>query len=191
MNDSCLCHDTPFFWAAEADSYAGGHLVRDEIREDGSMVLRCPRTGCRWVQDHPVDEHGALTLRLRWQRVSPGDIVEYLAAEPGVEAVMLTMDPAVEHQPLPGEPVIHGVRDLREYATRHTNADHPPRTAAISVVEHDDSALVLGQVSHNHDGQYVEHRPAAWIVTVRDARVVSVQAFSDWSKAREAAGVAV
>jgi ketosteroid isomerase-like protein len=189
MNELCRCNDTPFFWTAEADAYAGGHLVREEIRDDGSMVLRCPRTGCRWVQDHPVDERGARTLRLHWRDVSPADIVQYLAASPGVDAAMLTMHPDVEHQPLPGEPILYGVGELREYATRRLSSPTAPRSAAISVVERDNDALVLGQISHNHDGRYVEHRPAAWIVTVRDARVVRVRAFSDWSRARREAGV--
>jgi ketosteroid isomerase-like protein len=189
MNDSCRCNETPFFWTAEADAYAGSHLVREEIREDGSMVLRCPRTGCRWVQDHPADENGARTLRLRWQKVTPGDVVAYLAGSPGIELALLTMDPHVEHQPLPGERILHGVHELRDYTTRRLNTPNAPRSAAISVVEHDDEALVLGQISHNRDGRYVEHRPAAWIVTVRDARVVRVRAFSDWSRARRESGV--
>ena len=33
-----------------------------EIHEDGSMVLRCPHTGCRWIQDHPVDEAVVMML---------------------------------------------------------------------------------------------------------------------------------
>ena len=186
---SCRCGDIPIFWAAQADTYAGGHLVRDEVAEDGTATLTCMATGRRWLQDHPRDPDGAQTLRLRWVDLSPADVVAYLGGSPGLDQFLLTMDPAVEHQPLPGAPVLHGVEELRDYARRHLGAEHPPRSAAISVVERDDDALVLGQVSHVHDGRYVEHRPAAWIVTVRDARVLRVRAFADWAAARQAAGV--
>ena len=179
----------PFFWAAEADAYAGAHLVREAVLEDATTVLRCMRTGRRWVQDHPRDDAGVRTLRLRWAELSPSDIVAYLAGRPGLDAYMLTMDPAVEHQPLPDAPVLHGLGELRDYTARFLQEKDPPRTAAISVVERDDDALVLGHVSLNRDGRYVEHRPAAWIVTVSDARVVRVRAFGDWARARREAGV--
>lgn len=186
----CRCADTPILWAAEADSYGGGHLVREEVHEDGGCLLRCPSTGRRWLEDHPPDAAGVRTLRLRWLELSPSDVVGYLNSEPGVDEFLLTMDPAVEHQPLPEAPVLHGVGELRDYVDGCLREEHPPRHAALSVVERDDDALVLGQVSLTREGRYVEHLPAAWIVTVRDARVVRVRAFSDWTQAREAAGVA-
>jgi hypothetical protein len=185
----CLCADLPLLWAVEADVYADEHLVSEEVGDDGTMKLRCTATGRRWVQDHPMDADGVRTLRLRWQELSAADVVGYLVGEPGLDKYLLTMDPAVEHQPLPDAPVLHGVGELRDYANRYLREEHPPRSAAISVVEGDDGALVLGQVSHNRDGRYVEHRPAAWIVQVRDARVVRVRAYSDWAKARAVAGV--
>ena len=187
---ACRCDDLPILWAAHADAYAGAHLVREEVDDDGTMRLSCMATGRRWLQDHPTDADGARTLRLRWQELSPSDVVAYLNSRPGLDQILLTMDPAVEHQPLPGAPVLHGVEELRDYARRHFDVPQPPRTAALSVVERDDAALVLGQVSLVHDGDYVEHRPAAWIVTVRDARVMRVRAFADWAEARAAAGVA-
>ena len=185
----CLCNEIPILWAAQADAYAGAHLVCEEVGEDGAATLRCVATDRRWLQDHPTDAEGVMTLRLRWQALSPADIVAYLNGRPALDDLLLTMHPAVEHQPFPDEPVLHGVDELREYVQRIRGQEHPPLGTPIKVVERDDAALVLGQVSHNHDGRYVEHRPAAWIVTVRDARVVSVQAFSDWAQAREAAGV--
>ncbi len=184
----CRCGDIPIFWSTDADAYAGAHLVREEVAEDGTMILRCMASGRRWLQDHPLDETGTRTLRLRWAEMTPADVVAYLAAEPGLDAVLLTMDPAVEHQPLPDAPVLHGLRELRDYTDRYLREKDPPRSAALSVLETDDEALVLGHVSHNRGGRYVEHRPAAWLVTVRDARVVRVRAFSDWGSARQAGG---
>ena len=185
----CHCEDLPILWAAHADAYAGEQLVKEGVDEDGTTVLRCMATGKRWVQDHPRDADGIRTLRLRWDVLTPGDVVGYLNRRPGLDEVMLTMDPAVEHQPLPDAPVLHGVTELRDYARQQLSDEHAPRSAAITVVERDDAALVLGQVSHVHDGEYVEHRPAAWIVDVRDARVTRVRAFGDWAQARLAAGV--
>jgi len=185
----CLCNELPILWAAQADAYAGAHLVSEEIGDDGVTRLRCMATGRRWLQDHPTDADGVMTLRLRWVELTPADIVSYLAKSPDLDEMLLTMDPAVEHQPYPEEPVLHGVGELREYARRFQRQPHPPRSTPITIVDQEDEALVLGQVSHNRDGRYVEHRPAAWIVTVRDARVVRVRAFSDWAKARAAAGV--
>jgi ketosteroid isomerase-like protein len=185
----CRCSEKPFLWSVEADAYAGAHLVREEATDDhGVTVLRCPETGRRWLQDHPADEQGRLTLRLRWEELTPADVVEYLANSSDLETSMLTMDPEVEHQPLPGEPVLHGLDELREYMARYLEEVDPPRSGVITVVERAPHALVLGHVSHNRDGRYVEHRPAAWIVTVRDARVVRVVAYSDWARARKAAG---
>ena len=185
----CRCDDLPILWAARADAYAGEHLVKDSVDEDGTTTLRCMATGRLWLQDHPRDGSGIRTLRLRWLDLSPRDVVGYLAARPDLDDLLLTMDPAVEHQPLPDAPVLHGVAELRDYARRCLDDDLAPRTAALSVIDRDDAALVLGQVSHIHDGDYVEHRPAAWIVDVRDARVVRVRAFADWAQARQAAGV--
>ena len=185
----CRCDEVPFLWAADADAYAGAHLVREEVGEDGTTLLRCMRSGRSWLQDHPVDESGVPTLRLRWAELSPGDVAAYLAGEPGIDAVLLTMDPAVEHQPLPDAPVLHGLAALRDYADRCVRLKDPPRSAALSVVGCEQEALVLGQVSLNHDGQYVEHRPAAWLLAVRDARVVRVRAFDNWARARLEAGL--
>lgn len=185
---SCLCEDIPILWAARADAYAGGHLVREEVLEGGEQVLRCMSTGRRWLQDHPQDDAGVRTLRLRWVDTSPADVIAYLAGRPGLEEYLLTMDPAVEHQPLPDAPVLHGLAAVREYTDRYLRQAHPPRSAALSVIDRDPDALVLGHVSHNRDGKYVEHRPAAWLVTVRDARVVRVRAFDNWSRARREAG---
>ena len=185
---ACRCSEIPILWASNADAYAGGHLVREAVDEDGTMQLTCMATGRRWLQDHPHDGEGTRTLRLRWLDLSPADIVAYLESRPGLERFLLTMDPDVEHQPLPGAPVLHGVEELRDYARRHLDDPQPPRSASLSVEERDDAALVLGQVSHVHDGEYVEHRPAAWIVTVRDARVLRVRAFADWAAARAEVG---
>src|SRR5688572_32899955 len=101
---ACRCADIPILWAAEADAYAGGHLVREEVLEGGVSVMGCMASGRCWLQDHPLDAAGVATLRLRWTKVSPSDVVAYLVGKPGLDAQMLTMDPQVEHQPLPGAP---------------------------------------------------------------------------------------
>ena len=185
----CHCTEVPILWATEADTYAGSHLVVEETHPDGRTRLRCMATGRLWMQDHPLDDLGVPTLRLRWVDTSPSDVIAYLAGQPGLEQYMLTMDPEVEHQPLPDAPVLHGLRELRDYTARYLSEEHPPRSAALSVVDREQDALVLGHVSHNRGGKYVEHRPAAWIVTVRDARVTRVRAFDNWSRARREAGM--
>ena len=181
---TCRCTDKPILWAVAADEYADRVLVRERTDEHGVSHFRCAACARRWLQDHPADDQGRLTLRLRWAEIHSADVARYLNAQPGLDEFLLTMDPGVEHQPLPDAPVLHGVPELREYTARYFATPDPPRATGLEVIGGTDEALVLGSVAHARDGRYVENRPAAWLIAVQDARVVRVRAFSDWAKAR-------
>jgi hypothetical protein len=184
MTTHCHCTELPILWSSRADQYADRHLVREVTDENGVSRFRCAVCRRGWLQDHPADDHGRLTLRLRWAELTATDVVTYLGSEPGLDAYLLTMHPKVEHQPLPDGPVLHGVSELRSFTERWLSEENPPRGAVMEVIGGDDEALILGRVSHARDGRYVEHRPAAWILAVNDARVTRVRAFSDWTQAR-------
>lgn len=184
MTTRCACTELSILWSSQADQYADGHLVRETTDENGVSRFRCAVCRRGWLQDHPADDRGRLTLRLRWAELTATDVATYLNSGPGLDAYLLTMDPAVEHQPLPDGPVLHGLTELRSYTEKWLSEENPPRGAGMEVVGGTDEALVLGRVSHARDGRYVEHRPAAWILAVQDARVTRVRAFSDWTVAR-------
>jgi hypothetical protein len=51
-----------------------------------------------------------------------------------------------------------------------------------------DEVLTLGSVDYQRDGEYHEHRPAAWLVTVSRGRILRSLGFDSWEAARNAAG---
>ena len=188
----CRCDGGSELWGAEADDYIEAHLVRLQVLEGGHEILyRCPETGRTWLHDFIRDDDGVPTLRLRWlsEAQRPAAVVERMAARDTPLEQLPYVDAEVEFQPYGETRTYHGLSAAQRFARRHTDDPASPRAAAISVFEKGDDAVVLGSIALPRDGEYVEHRPAAWLVTVRDGKVSRVLSFGSWSEAREAAGV--
>jgi hypothetical protein len=50
----CPCKEINEAYGSEAERYARGHLVSDEVRMDAfEEVLSCPDTGTRFTLDYP------------------------------------------------------------------------------------------------------------------------------------------
>ena len=187
--DGCRCDGTSELWGAEADDYVESHLVRLQVLEGGHEILfRCPGTARVWLHDFRPDHDGITTMRLRWlsEAQRPAAVVERMTARENPLDRILYLSPEVEFRPYRSERVYRGVAAARRFAREAAEDPASPRAAAIAVVEKGDDAVVLGSVSVPHDGDYVEHRPAAWLVTVRDGKVERVFAYDSWSAARDA-----
>jgi hypothetical protein len=188
----CRCDGTSELWGAQADDYVESHLVRLQVLEGGHEVLyRCPDTGRVWLHDFRADREGITTLRLRWLSVAqrPAAVVERMSARENPMDRLPYMAPGVEFRPYGSDRTYRGLDEVRRFTRRAIDTPSQPRPAAISVVEKGNDAVVLGSISVSHDGDYVEHRPAAWLVTVRDGKVQRIFTYDSWSEARDAAGV--
>jgi hypothetical protein len=194
MNEAigCRCDGTSELWGPQADDYVDRQLVRLQVLEGGHEVLfRCPSCDRVWLHDFRPDSDGIPTLRLRWLSVAqrPAAVVERMSARENPLDRLPYLDPDIEFRPYGSDRVYHGLAEVRRFARRAADEADGLRPAAISVVEKGDDAVVLGSVSLPRDGDYVEHRPAAWLVTVRDGKVQRLFGFDSWSEARVAAGV--
>jgi hypothetical protein len=188
----CRCDSASELWGAEADDYVEAHLVRQQVLEGGHEILyRCPHTGQVWLHDFRADRDGISTLRLRWLSVAerPAAVVERMAARKDPADRLPYVDRNIEFQTYGSDHVYRGLASARRLIREAADDPAQPRAAAISVVEKGDDAVVLGSVSLPRDGEYVEHRPAAWLVTVRDGKVQRILTYDSWDEAREVAGV--
>jgi hypothetical protein len=188
----CRCDSASELWGAEADDYVEAHLVRHQVLEGCHEILyRCAQTGRAWLHDFRPDGDGIPTLRLRWLSVAqrPAAVVERMAARRDPVERLPYMDRDIEFQTYGSDHVYRGVASARRLIREAAEDPARPRVAAISVVEKGDDAVVLGSVSLPRDGVYVEHRPAAWLVTVLDGKVRRVLTYDNWDEARDAAGV--
>jgi ketosteroid isomerase-like protein len=188
----CRCEAVFELWGVAADDYVEGHLVRTEVTEGGHETLfRCPQSGRVWVQYVEPDDTGVPTLRLRWisEAHRPAAVIERLSGLPDFEQRIPYFDPDIEFQPWGSDQTYRGIAAARRFARKAASDPTFPRPAAISVVEKGDDAIVMGSVAVSRDGAYVEHRPAAWRVTVRDGKLVRIVSYDNWTEAREAAGV--
>jgi hypothetical protein len=188
----CRCDSGCELRGARADDYVERHLVRQQVLEGGREVLfRCPTTGRMWLQDFAPETGGAQTLRLRWlsEAQRPAAVVERMNGISNPVDQLPYVAPDVEFQPYGSERTYRGLDAARRYA--HEAAADPahPKIRGISVVEKGDDAVVLGSVALPRDGQFVEHRPAAWLVTVRNGKVQRILTYDSWGDARDAAGV--
>jgi ketosteroid isomerase-like protein len=125
--------------------------------------------------------------------VTPADLIELLLAQTNVEGFMDYLHPEAEYQPLPDAPVLRGAAEIRRWA-EHAAADPVrPEALPMSVTETADKAVVRGQVRFIRGTAEKRHNVlevAAWVVTVDDGRLRRLEAFSSWSAAETAAGVA-
>ena len=188
----CRCDGGWELWGAQADDYVEARLVRLQVLEGGHETLyRCAACDRVWLHDFVDDAEGVPTLRLRWlsEAQRPAAVVERMNSRAQAHERLAYVDRDVEFQPYGETRTYRGIAAARRFARREDEDPTAPRAAAISVVEKGDDAVVLGTVALARGGQYVEHRPAAWIVTVRDGKVSRILSYQSWSAAREAAGV--
>ena len=188
----CRCDSGSELRGAAADDYVERHLVRQQVLEGGREILfRCPMTGRTWLQDFVTDASGIATLRVRWlsEAQRPAAVVERLNAIEDPLEQLPYVAPDVEFKPYGSDRTYRGLAAARRYAREAAADPARPRAVGISVVEKGDDAVVLGSIALPRDGQFVEHRPAAWLVTVRGGKVQRVLTYDSWGDARDAAGV--
>jgi ketosteroid isomerase-like protein len=186
----CQCNDAVLLWGRVADDYVATHLVRDDVVEaTADVVYRCPETGRKWIGEFVPDETDVKAFRLR-RIMRAAELVELLAAQADPAAGLQWTDPAVEFRPPGSQDTYHGIDEARRWARLAAIDPDFPRTSAISVIDvADDEVVVLGNVAFKRDGHYSENRPAAWLVTVRQGRIVRSLWFDSWKGARTAAGL--
>ena len=187
---ACRCDDETLLVGVEADDYAETHLVREAVGEGAREVrYRCPQTKRLWVLD--IDGHpsaGSGTLRLR-RLMTTAELVEFLASEPPMQERLAFTDPDVEFRLVGDDTIYRGLAEARRWAERLDRGRDVPRAQALSMVEQGDDVVVFGSVAEKRDGRYVEHRPAAWLLTSRNGRLVRSLWFDSWEAAREAVGL--
>lgn len=186
----CRCADATFLWGGDAEDYADAHLVRHDVVPDSREVIyRCPATGIRWVAEFKAEGAGGQRYRLR-RILRAAELVELLAGADDAAAALDWSHPRIEFRPSGCEDTYHGAAEAQRWAERAAADPDFPRATAISVVDvSDDEAVVLGNVAYRRDGRFVEHRPAAWLITLRHGRIVRNLWFDSWSAARTAAGL--
>jgi ketosteroid isomerase-like protein len=188
MSQLCRCQDATLLWSGVADDYAEAHLVTHEVLETGDVVYRCPDTRLSWIGEFVADRAGTQTFRLR-RILRAAELVEMLAAQTGA-AALEWMDPAVEFRPPGSSTTYRGADKAQEWADRSASNPNAPRSTVISVIDvADEQAVALGNVAFRRDGRYIDHRPAAWLVTSRDGRIARSLWFDSWNAARTAAGL--
>jgi hypothetical protein len=177
-------------WGPSADDYAESHLVRESVAESASeVVYRCAHSKRSWVMDTEPDQDGVPALRLRWLLSAP-DLIAHLAEVADAHTTLAFTHPEVEFRPVGGTEVFHGIEDARRERLKWENAPEQPKVAAVSMLERGDDVVVFGSISQKRDGDYTEHVPAAWLVTVRHGRIARNLWFDSWEAARRAAGIA-
>jgi hypothetical protein len=187
---SCQCQDATLLWGRVADDYVASHLVRDDVVEaTADVVYRCPETRRRWVGEFVPDDAGVRAFRLR-RILRAAELVELLAVQANPVAGLDWTHPAVEFRPPGSRDTYHGIEEARRWAHRAATDPDFPRTSAISLIDvADDEVVVLGNVAFKRDGHYSENRPAAWLVTLRQGKIVRSLWFDSWKAARTAAGL--
>ena len=188
---SCRCEETFLLHDSVADDYTE-HLVADSVEDDGRIVrYHCPLTGRRWTMAFQDDAADGSSMEL-WQVMTAAELVERLAASepPEREQTVAWMDDDIEFRVVGGDEIHHGRAAAEEWAARAANDPSFPKARAISVVELSPAeALVLGDVGYRRDDRYVEYRPSAWLVTVRDGKLIRSLWFDSWDEGRRAAGL--
>ena len=186
----CRCNEDEQLWGARGDDYAMHHLIREHVTERAEEVLyRCPATGRRWIGEFTEDDEGAPSWRLR--RVpSAAELVEWLASQEDPALTLSVADPQIEVRPVGSSETLRGADALAAYVQGAETDPGRPLARAVSLIEQDpDHVVVFGSVAYPRDGSYSEHRPAAWLVTVRHGRLIRSLWFDSWKAARTAAGL--
>jgi hypothetical protein len=185
----CRCNHLSLLWDRQADDYAS-HLVPEGVSDGGAGTgYRCPATGKLWVAEFAPDASGVTTYRLT-RLMHPGELVEFLAREGDVETSIAFSHPDVEFRPLDSRTIYHGIDEARRQAALAAADPNFPRATPVSLIEAGgDDILVLGSVAYRRDGDFNEHRPAAWVVTVQRGQIVRSIWFDSWKKARRSAGL--
>jgi hypothetical protein len=125
--------------------------------------------------------------------VTPADLVEQMMALTSVEEWLALVHPDAEYQPLPDAPVYRGLAEIRRFAEHEAADPSRPQPLLVSVTETDDQAVVRGQVRFVRGSVEKRHNVlevAAWVLTFSDGKLRRAEAFSSWSAAEDAAGIA-
>ncbi len=125
--------------------------------------------------------------------MTPADLVERLMTLTDVEEFLAYLHPDADYQPFHDAPVFHGLAEIREWAVREAADPTRPQALPVSITETADTAVIRGQVRFLRGSVEKRHsvlEVAAWVVTVRDDKLRRVEAFSSWSAADAAAGIA-
>jgi ketosteroid isomerase-like protein len=183
----CRCEDVRLLHDVPADDYSG-HLVREAVGPESETIsYRCPQTGKRWIAEFLKDDSGALSMELR-QVMTAAELVEWLTIRDADEALAWT-HPDVEFN-LPGETTMHRGLDAAQVAASKAAPGDRPKSRVLSLTPvSPDTAVVLGEMVFRRDGDDVEGRPCAWIVSLRDGRIARSRWFGSWAQARVAAGL--
>jgi hypothetical protein len=122
-----------------------------------------------------------------------GDLVEKLMALETLDEWIACLHPDAQYQPVPNAPVYEGVTQIREWAERELADPRRPQPLPVSLIEMADKAVIRGQIKFARGPDDKPHHvveAAAWVVTVSDDKLRRVEAFSSWSAAEQAAGIA-
>lgn len=185
----CQCEQVSVLWGLAADDYAEAHLTREAVTETAAeVVYRCSATGRTWIMDAEPDAEGHPALRLRWLLSAP-DLIAHLAQAGDATTSLAFTHPDVEFRPVGGTEVFHGIANARRERLRWESSPEQPKAAAVSMIEHGEDVVVLGSIAQLRDGDYTEHVPAAWLVTVKHGRIARNLWFDSWDAARRAAGI--
>jgi ketosteroid isomerase-like protein len=125
--------------------------------------------------------------------MTPADIIEQMMALTSVEEWLELVHPDAEYQPLPDAPVYRGLAEIRRFAEHEAADPTRPQPLLVSVTETGDRAVVRGQVRFIRGTVEKRHNVlevAAWVVTFSDGKLRRTEAFSSWSAAEDAAGIA-
>jgi hypothetical protein len=122
-----------------------------------------------------------------------GDLIEKLMALKTLDEWIACIHPDAQYQPVPNAPVYEGLTQIREWAEKELADPRRPQPLPVSLIEVADKAVIRGQIKFARGPDDKPHHvveAAAWVVTVREEKLRRVEAFSSWSAAEEAAGIA-
>ncbi len=121
---------------------------------------------------------------------TPTELIERMLALTDVDEFLALVHPDAEYQPRPGDPVYHGLAEIREWAEHEAADPTRPQPLPVSVTETADRAVIRGQLRFIRGSVEKRHNVfeiAAWVVTVSDGKLRRVEAFSTWTAADAAA----
>jgi ketosteroid isomerase-like protein len=184
--NACRCLEVELLRDVQADAYSD-HLVQESVDDAGVVTYRCPYTSRRWSGEF-VEEADGTIYRLR-RLPKAAELVESLA-EAGPAERLAAVHPEIEFR-LPGsQRTYRGRAEARRSVEQHAARPASTRSSVVSLIEvSDEEVLVLASRALLRDGAYSEHRPEAWLVTLRDGLIFRSLWFDSWQRGREAVGV--
>jgi CheY-like chemotaxis protein/ketosteroid isomerase-like protein len=109
------------------------------------------------------------------------------------ERALELLAPDVEMTRLTEPETLHGVAELREAMANMSEEQKQATVEADRLLLSGDEVVLLATAAMPRrmaDGQsYIERFPVAWVITVRDDKIVSAHIYRSWEDAKGAAGV--